>query len=37
LLGGILGDDKEKPEVEATEALASAEAFAASVAARLPV
>src|SRR5450631_3098471 len=35
LLGGILGDDKEKPEVEAPEALASAEAFAASVAARL--
>jgi tetratricopeptide (TPR) repeat protein len=35
LLGGILGDDKEKPEVEAPEALASAEAFASSVAARL--
>jgi tetratricopeptide (TPR) repeat protein len=35
LLGGILGDDKEKPEVEAPEALASADAFAASVAARL--
>ena len=35
LLGGILGDDKEKTEVEAPEALASAEAFAASVAARL--
>lgn len=35
LLGGILGDDKEKAEVEAPEALASADAFAASVAARL--
>jgi tetratricopeptide (TPR) repeat protein len=35
LLGGILGDEKEEPDVEAPEALASAEAFAASVAARL--
>jgi hypothetical protein len=35
LLGGALGDEKHKPEVEAPEALASAEAFAAAVAARL--
>ena len=35
LLGGILGDDEEKPEVEAPEALAGTEAFAAAVAARL--
>jgi tetratricopeptide (TPR) repeat protein len=35
LLGGILGDDDDKPEVEAPEALADAEAFAAAVAARL--
>ena len=34
LLGGILGDD-DKPEVEAPEALASAEAFASAVAAKL--
>src|ERR1700704_1139096 len=34
LLGGILGED-EKPEVEATETLASADAFAAAVAAKL--
>jgi tetratricopeptide (TPR) repeat protein len=33
-LGGILGED-EKPEVEATETLASADAFAAAVAAKL--
>jgi hypothetical protein len=33
LLGGILGDEEEKPEVEAPEALASATAFAAAVAA----
>ena len=35
LLGGILGGDDDKPEVEAPEALADAEAFAAAVAARL--
>jgi tetratricopeptide (TPR) repeat protein len=35
LLGGVLGEEEEKPEVEALEALASAEAFAAAVAARL--
>jgi tetratricopeptide (TPR) repeat protein len=35
LIGGILGEADEKPEVEAPEALASAEAFAAAVAARL--
>jgi tetratricopeptide (TPR) repeat protein len=35
LLGGILGEEDEKPEVEATEALAGANAFAAAVAARL--
>jgi len=35
LLGGILGSEGEKPEVEAPEALAGAEAFAAAVAARL--
>jgi hypothetical protein len=35
LLGGILGEEDEKPEVEASEAVASAEAFAAAVAARL--
>jgi tetratricopeptide (TPR) repeat protein len=34
LLGGILGGD-EKPEVEASEALAGAEAFAAAIAAKL--
>ena len=33
MLGGILGGEGEKPEVEAPEALASAEAFAAAVAA----
>jgi tetratricopeptide (TPR) repeat protein len=33
LLGGILGDEEEKPEVEAPEALAGAEAFAAAIAA----
>jgi hypothetical protein len=33
ILGGILGVDEEKPEVESPEALASAEAFAAAVAA----
>ncbi|HWS61238.1 MAG TPA: tetratricopeptide repeat protein [Steroidobacteraceae bacterium] len=35
LLGGVLGDEEHKPEVEAPEALASAEAFAAAVAAKL--
>jgi tetratricopeptide (TPR) repeat protein len=33
LLGGILGDEEEKPEVEAPAALAGAEAFAAAIAA----
>jgi len=33
LLGRILGDEAEKPQVEVPEALASAEAFAAAVAA----
>jgi tetratricopeptide (TPR) repeat protein len=33
LLGGVLGDEEEKHELEAPEALASAEAFAAAVAA----
>ncbi len=35
MIGGILGDEDEKPDVEATEALVGAEAFAAAVAARL--
>jgi tetratricopeptide (TPR) repeat protein len=35
LIGGILGEADEKPEVEGAEALATAEAFAAAVAARL--
>jgi hypothetical protein len=35
MLGGILGDEEEKPEVEAPEALAGAEAFASAVAAKL--
>jgi tetratricopeptide (TPR) repeat protein len=35
LLGGILGEDEEKPEAEAPEALAGTEAFAAAVAAKL--
>jgi tetratricopeptide (TPR) repeat protein len=35
MLGGILGDEEKKPEVEAPEALAGAEAFAAAVAAKL--
>src|SRR4030088_2078603 len=35
LLGGALGDEEHKPEVEAPEALVSAEAFAAAVAAKL--
>jgi hypothetical protein len=33
VLGGILGHEEEKPEVEAAETLAGAEAFAAAVAA----
>ncbi len=33
LVGGVLGDDDDKPEVEAREALTGAEAFAAAVAA----
>jgi tetratricopeptide (TPR) repeat protein len=35
MLGGILGEEEEKPEVEATETLAGADAFAAAVAAKL--
>ena len=35
LLGGALGDEEERPEVEAPDSLAGAEAFAAAVAARL--
>jgi tetratricopeptide (TPR) repeat protein len=35
LLGGILGEEDEKPEVEAPDARAGAEAFASAVAARL--
>jgi tetratricopeptide (TPR) repeat protein len=35
LLGDVLGDEEHKPEVEAREALAGAEAFAAAVAAKL--
>ncbi len=35
MLGGILGEEDEKPEVESPEALASAEAFASAVAAKL--
>jgi hypothetical protein len=30
LLAGVLGEEEEKPEVEALEALASADAFAAA-------
>jgi tetratricopeptide (TPR) repeat protein len=33
LIGGILGDEDEKPEVEAAEALTSASAYAAAIAA----
>jgi hypothetical protein len=36
LLGGIVGDDNDLPEIEAAETLATAEALAAAVAARLP-
>jgi len=35
ILGGILGEEDEKPEVESPEAMAGAEAFAAAVAAKL--
>jgi hypothetical protein len=35
LLGGVLGDEDEKPDVGAAETLPGAEAFAAAVAARL--
>lgn len=35
MIGGILGEDDEKPEIGATESLAAAEAFAAAVAAKL--
>ena len=35
ILGGMLGGEEEKPEVEAPEALAGAEAFAAAVAAKI--
>jgi hypothetical protein len=35
MLGGILGDEDEKPDVGTTEILAGAEAFASAVAARL--
>ncbi|MGB6451778.1 MAG: tetratricopeptide repeat protein [Steroidobacteraceae bacterium] len=35
LLGGVLGGEDEKPEIEASQAAAGAEAFAAAVAARL--
>ena len=35
LLGGVLGEEGERPEVEAPEALAGAEAFAAAIAVKL--
>jgi tetratricopeptide (TPR) repeat protein len=35
LLGGVLGEDDEKPEIERPDALAGAEAFASAVAAKL--
>ncbi len=35
LLGGILGEEEEKPELDTREAAAGAEAFAAAVAVRL--
>lgn len=35
MLGGVLGDEDEKPQIEARESLAGAEAFAAAVAAKL--
>jgi hypothetical protein len=35
LLGGVLGDEGDKPDVEAPDALVAAEAFASAVAAKL--
>jgi hypothetical protein len=35
MFGGMLGGEEEKPEVEAAEPLAGADAFAAAVAAKL--
>ena len=35
MLGGMLGGEEERPEVQPTEPLAGAEAFAAAVAAKL--
>jgi tetratricopeptide (TPR) repeat protein len=35
LLGGMLGDEEEKPDVEGSDALAGAQAFASAVAAKL--
>jgi hypothetical protein len=35
IIGGILGEEDEKPDVEPTETLAGADAFAAAIAARL--
>jgi tetratricopeptide (TPR) repeat protein len=35
MLGGVLGDEDEKPEIEVPDTLAGAEAFAAAVAAKL--
>jgi tetratricopeptide (TPR) repeat protein len=35
MLGGVLGDEEEKPEVESPETLAGVEAFAAAIAAKL--
>src|SRR5260370_42669619 len=35
MLGGILGDEDEKPQVDAPDTLAGAEAFASAVAAKL--
>jgi hypothetical protein len=35
MLGGILGGEEEKPEVEASELRVGAEAFASAVAAKL--
>lgn len=34
-LGGVLGEEDEKPEVESRDTLAGAEAFASAVAAKL--
>lgn len=36
IIGGILGEEDEKPDVEAKETLAVADAFAAAVAANAP-